>query len=209
MMSSVKMWIVSVMIGAFIVNIVQMLLPDSKLKPYINLVLNFIFVFVVITPIVNFFGSKISMQDQVLKSMNDYNLKYEQRSEELAKEAGTANLAAGYEKSLKEVIKLKLEEYGYVMEDIQIDGSTISSLKIKEKDLKNSNIENETSIESREKDKAKNSLTGGDKAKKDTDKSKQVFKQNNKGESNLDKDKLKDDLVNVLDVSVENIHIDK
>ena len=44
MLENIKSWIVTILIGAFIVNIVDMILPSSKLKPYINLVVNFIFV---------------------------------------------------------------------------------------------------------------------------------------------------------------------
>ncbi|WP_304970467.1 stage III sporulation protein AF, partial [Romboutsia ilealis] len=46
LLGSIKTWIVTVLIGAFIVNIVDMILPSSKMKPYINLVVNFIFVFI-------------------------------------------------------------------------------------------------------------------------------------------------------------------
>ncbi|WP_024620737.1 stage III sporulation protein AF [Metaclostridioides mangenotii] len=190
MFESVKLWIVSVLIGAFIVNIVDMLLPKSSIKPYINLVLNFIFVFIVITPVVNFFSNNISMEDRILKSMNEYNKKYEDSSNYLAKETGTtSSLSSGYEESLREVIKLKLDEYGYDLEDIELDGSKINNIKIKEK---NSNKESQTNIESSEKEN-----------------SKEVFNKKDVHELKLNQDKLKDDLVKVLDVSVETIHIDK
>ena len=46
MLGSIRSWIVSILLAAFIVNIVNMILPSSKIKPYINLVLNFLFVFI-------------------------------------------------------------------------------------------------------------------------------------------------------------------
>ena len=46
-MDEIKSWIICILIGAFIINIVDMVLPESKLKPYINLVCNFIFIFIV------------------------------------------------------------------------------------------------------------------------------------------------------------------
>ena len=55
-MDEIKSWIICILIGAFIINIVDMVLPESKLKPYINLVCNFIFIFIVISPIVGFFS---------------------------------------------------------------------------------------------------------------------------------------------------------
>ena len=76
MLDSIKMWIATILVSAFIVNIVDMILPSSKLKPYINVVLNFIFVFIVLTPIINSFSSDISLEDKVLKYMNTYNKDY-------------------------------------------------------------------------------------------------------------------------------------
>ena len=66
MIESLKSWIVTILISAFIVNIVDMMLPKSKLKPYINLVINFIFVFTVVTPIINLFSNNVSFEDKIL-----------------------------------------------------------------------------------------------------------------------------------------------
>ena len=77
MLESIKTWIVTVLIGAFIVNIVDMILPSSKIKPYINLVVNFIFVFIILTPIANFFSKDMSLEDIIVikVKMRTYNLK--------------------------------------------------------------------------------------------------------------------------------------
>ena len=61
-----------------------MVLPESKLKPYINLVCNFIFIFIVISPIVSFLSSGDSLEDKLLKSMNNYNEKYVETNKDLA-----------------------------------------------------------------------------------------------------------------------------
>ena len=83
-MIHIKNWIICILIGAFIVNIVDMVLPESKLKPYINLVCNFIFIFIVISPIVSFLSSGDSLEDKLLKSMNNYNEKYVETNKDLA-----------------------------------------------------------------------------------------------------------------------------
>ena len=44
-----------------------MILPDSKVKPYINLVCNFIFVFMIISPLVSVFSNNMSLEDTILK----------------------------------------------------------------------------------------------------------------------------------------------
>ena len=191
MIESLKSWIITILIGAFIVSIVDMLLPKSKIKPYINLVVNFIFVFIVITPIISLFSGDFSLEDKILKMMSDYNKEYIESSNRLASESGTNSLANSYEEGLKQVLKLKLDEYGYELEDIEFEGSDISNIKVKEKNNSNK-LENED-IQSSE-----------------NEKTKPVFKNDEKqqNESSLDQQKLKDDLVEILDVSIETIEID-
>ena len=191
MIESLKSWIITILIGAFIVSIVDMLLPKSKIKPYINLVVNFIFVFIVITPIISLFSGDFSLEDKILKMMSDYNKEYIESSNRLASESGTNSLANSYEEGLKQVLKLKLDEYGYELEDIEFEGSDISNIKLKEKNNSNK-LENED-IQSSE-----------------NEKTEPVFKNDEKqqNESSLDQQKLKDDLVEILDVSIETIEID-
>lgn len=190
MLNSIKMWIVSIMIGAFIVNIVEMILPESKIKPYINVVLNFIFVFIVITPIIGLFSNGMSLEDRILKSIEKYNREYVDSTNKLADKTGNHSLERGYEDGLKEVLALKLDDYGYELEDIDLDGSDINNIKIKEK---SSNNKDKKDIESSK-----------------SENSKQVFKdKNSQHELDLKKEKLKDDLVKILDVSVETIEINK
>ena len=195
MIESIKLWIVSILIAAFIVNIVDMILPTSKLKPYINLVLNFIFVFIVISPVISIFSKDTSLEDKVLKSMTDYTKKYVDSSNSLAGLTGQGGLVKGYEEGLEEVLKIKLDEYGYELEDIEFNGSDINNIKIKEK---NSNNNENGDIQSN-----KDNISQED--------TKQVFKDKNqdeKHELDLSKDKLKDDLIKILDISIETIQID-
>lgn len=191
MLNDIKLWIVTILIGAFIVNIVDMLLPDSKIKPYINLVINFIFVFIVLTPIIGFFSKDMRLEDRILKYMGDYNKEYVDSVNNLASQTGHNSLSKGYEEGLKEVLKLKLQEYGYELEDIQMNGSKIENIKLKEN---SSNKNQNEDIQSNK-----------------NEKSQQVFKdkdKNNDQELNLKEEEIKKELVKILDVSIETIQID-
>jgi stage III sporulation protein AF len=192
MLDNIKMWIVTILVAAFIVNIVDMMLPSSKIKPYINLVLNFIFVFIVLTPIISLFSNNMSLEDTILKSMGRYNKEYVDSINELADKTGHNSLTKGYEDGLKDVLELKLDEYNYELEDIEFDGSEIGNIKVKEK---NSNKDEKEDIQSNNKENVE-----------------QVFKDKNERkelehELNLNQDKLKEDLVKILDVSIETIEI--
>ncbi|MFQ7756380.1 MAG: stage III sporulation protein AF [Intestinibacter bartlettii] len=201
-MIHIKNWIICILIGAFIVNIVDMVLPESKLKPYINLVCNFIFIFIVISPIVSFLSSGDSLEDKLLKSMNSYNEKYVETNKDLADGNNNFDLNKEYQNNLKTVLQLKLDEYGYELEDIDFDGTDIESLKIKEKDNQNNlNLSNQkNNSESKENNTDKNNNTN-------QNKSSEVFR-NSTTNKTQNENNLKNDLIKILEVSIDKIEID-
>ena len=179
-----------------------MVLPESKLKPYINLVCNFIFIFIVISPIVSFLSSGDSLEDKLLKSMNNYNEKYVETNKDLADGNNNFDLNKEYQNNLKTVLQLKLDEYGYELEDIDFDGTDIESLKIKEKDNQNNlNLSNQkNNSESKENDTDKNNNTN-------QNKSSEVFR-NSTTNKTQNENNLKNDLIKILEVSIDKIEID-
>lgn len=201
-MIHIKNWIICILIGAFIVNIVDMVLPESKLKPYINLVCNFIFIFIVISPIVSFLSSGDSLEDKLLKSMNNYNEKYVETNKDLADGNNNFDLNKEYQNNLKTALQLKLDEYGYELEDIDFDGTDIESLKIKEKDNQNNlNLSNQkNNSESKENNTDKNNNTN-------QNKSSEVFR-NSTTNKTQNENNLKNDLIKILEVSIDKIEID-
>ena len=102
-----------------------MILPDSKVKPYINLVCNFIFVFMIISPLVSVFSNNMSLEDTILKKMNEYSKLYVDSYNDLANKTNNESLSKGYEDGLKAVLQLKLDEYGYELDDLKMNGSEI------------------------------------------------------------------------------------
>lgn len=194
MLENIKSWIVTILIGAFIVNIVDMILPSSKLKPYINLVVNFIFVFIVLTPIINFFSKDMSLDNRILKSMTEYSKQYVDSSNQLAQKTGNSSLTKGYEDGLKEVLKLKLNEYGYELDEIELNGNKIEKITVKDKN--NSNKNQNEDIQSKENEKSQQVFNEKDEQK------------SNEHSLNLSENELKEDLIKILDVSIETIEID-
>ena len=179
-----------------------MVLPESKLKPYINLVCNFIFIFIVISPLVSFLSSGDSLEDKLLKSMNNYNEKYVETNKDLADGNNNFDLNKEYQNNLKTVLQLKLDEYGYELEDIDFDGTDIESLKIKEKDNQNNlNLSNQkNNSESKENNTDKNNNTN-------QNKSSEVFR-NSTTNKTQNENNLKNDLIKILEVSIDKIEID-
>ena len=67
----------------------------------------------------------MSLEDSVLKYMTEYNKQYVDTINGLADRTGNNNLSKGYEDGLKEVLKLKLNEYGYELDELEIKGNKI------------------------------------------------------------------------------------
>ena len=133
--------------------------------------------------------------DQVLYRMLEENKTVEEVlaegfNKDLVDNNSNFNLDSEYQSNLKDVLKMKLDEYGYELEDIDFNGTDIESLKIKEK-----NNEGDSELEENSKDK--------DSSSKDSE----VFKNNTTNKSE-NKDKLKNDLIKILEVSIDKIEID-
>ena len=116
--------------------------------------------------------------------------RYVESNKDLVDNNSNFNLDSEYQSNLKDVLKMKLDEYGYELEDIDFNGTDIESLKIKEK-----NNEGDSKLEENSKDK--------DSSSKDSE----VFKNNTTNKSE-NKDKLKNDLIKILEVSIDKIEID-
>ena len=103
-------------------------------------------------------------------------------------------MSKGYKDGLKEVLKLKLNEYGYELDEIEREGNKIGKISVKDKN--NSNKSENEDIQSKENEKSKQVFNEKDEQK------------NTKHSLDLSEDKLKEDLVKILDVSIETIEID-
>ena len=76
-------------------NIVDMILPKSKIKPYVNLVCNSILVFRIMSPIVGICSTNSSLEDTILKKITDYTMVYVDSYNDLAKKTKNEELAKG------------------------------------------------------------------------------------------------------------------
>ncbi|SHJ65625.1 stage III sporulation protein AF [Tepidibacter formicigenes] len=185
-MDFVKEWISSILIAAFIINLIDMLLPSGNLKSYINLALNFIFIFIVITPIINNFTNEMSIEDKILKEFNEFQYGYNEKLMAFDKNIDKEKIRENYNNYLKESINLKLEEQGYKLESIEIEGNEVKNLVIKElKTNKNSNNESKEKIEFKESENCKEAFS----------------------ESKVHEENIKNTLNKVFKVSIEKIKI--
>lgn len=109
MIEIIKGWIINIVTIILILSFLEILLPDSKMKKYINLILGFIVMLVILGPIINVLNNNGELQQDVFSisgqlSKNEYafiNSNIENRQEE--------QLASLYKERIKQDIVYRVE----------------------------------------------------------------------------------------------------
>ncbi|MCT4508170.1 MAG: stage III sporulation protein AF [Tepidibacter sp.] len=185
-MNSIKQWISSILIAAFVINVIDILVPTGSFKKYINIVLNFIFIFIVITPVLNTVSKDIYIEDKILKQFNEF--QYEYNHELMSKSSiDEEEIMSNYDNYLKQSINMKLEESGYQLTDIETDEDGQKKLIIKDlKTSENSNNDTKEKIQLKENENYK-----------------QAFNEL----KDVEHKKVKEDLNKIFKISIEKIKI--
>ncbi|KXZ39635.1 stage III sporulation protein AF [Alkalithermobacter thermoalcaliphilus JW-YL-7 = DSM 7308] len=186
-MSLAKEIISSILIGAFIVNIINLIIPNGNLKPYVNLVLSFVFICIIITPISNIISKDMDLQDKILQKYNSFQYEYYQSSSKLGSNVNIDQVEKNYSNYLREVLNIKLKEHGYEVEEIEVKDNEIKNLVLKETNFKeNSNNDEDEKIKL-----------------KQNENYKEAFKNGN----TINKDNLKEEINQIFKISIDKIKI--
>lgn len=200
-------WAEQIVVAVIIASIIEMLLPNGNNKKYIKAIIGVYILFTIISPIIGKFAN-IDLKDI------DYE-KYFKETE--TQETISQNLATNNEKTMEEIyinnlkadMKNKLEEKGYIVENL--------SLNIEVNDEKNYGKVNEIVLivskleEKSDKDKENNTIAINkvEEVKIGNKISETTNIKNKKEISNSDKNEIKDYLSSVYDVKKKNIRINE
>lgn len=157
-------WIQGIVISVIITTIIELIVPNSNSKKYIKVVLGVYVVFNIITPIVNqFFDSSFELSsiidvDEYMKKMELYEVNSENKNIDKTNEENIKNI---YISNLKNDMKAKLKDRGYIVQNIEfeienLDTYEIKSVKItlknnKEQEIDSNIVENKVLINEVEK----------------------------------------------------------
>lgn len=75
MLENIKNWILNITTIIIIISFMEILIPDGKMKKYINLVFGFIVMVVILTPIINILNSKEDLENDVFMISSELNKK--------------------------------------------------------------------------------------------------------------------------------------
>lgn len=117
MIEWLRTWANQIIIAIIIAVIFEMIIPNSKNKKYIKMVINLYVLFVLINPII----SEFTDIDSLDLSKYDYEKYISQNTIEVSSNKSEEIIKSTFEKSIKEDIQRKLKEQGYKVKSISIN----------------------------------------------------------------------------------------
>ncbi|SHJ49094.1 stage III sporulation protein AF [Paramaledivibacter caminithermalis] len=67
MIEDIKLWIKNIVMVIILVSFLDILIPDGKIKKYLNLILGFIVMIIILSPIIDFLNSNENLENEVFK----------------------------------------------------------------------------------------------------------------------------------------------
>lgn len=204
LIEGMKIWIKSIVTVIILVSFLELLMPEGKMKKYLNLILGFIIMLIILNPIINILNTTESLEDEVFKLSSDMNKKEYSFS--------SSNIEKKQMNQLKELYKARIEQ------DIEYRVESKYDVKVEKVNIE---IENNTKekmgeikklelIVNNNKEKSSESAIPIVKIDiSDNENSKNIEK-NNESTENIDidlREKIKDDISNIYNLNNTNIMI--
>ncbi len=117
--SFLRSWVIDIVIMFIFVTALQMMLPSKSMKKYIDVIVGFLIIFVVISPFLKVLSGGISLEQNLLKYTD--NIHYNYSEDENFINTHNQQMIELYEQNLEEKIKETVKiESGYEIEDINL-----------------------------------------------------------------------------------------
>lgn len=120
-MEALREWITTILTVVIFVTFVEILIPNSHYKRYINVVVGFLIMIVILNPVIHFFSSEVSIGDEILQTTNKMeSLTMQNRSEAVSYDHNQAIIDL-YKDNLKRQMKKRIEENTeYAVQEINL-----------------------------------------------------------------------------------------
>ena len=206
MIAFVRIWAEGIIVAVIVASIIELILPEGSSKKYIKVVIGIYILFVIVTPVINNFSNK-SLD---VSSIVDFESKeeYKQVSSSNLEEKNIINIRSMYEMNLKSDIKTKLQNKGYIVENVSVDISDDEKYTINKIDIKISGKQEERT-ETKKKEKEVITIVDNiEKVKIDISKNEEKNEKENEYKiSEKETATLKEYLSSNYDVQIKNIQI--
>lgn len=122
LIEGMKIWIKSIVTVIILVSFLEMLMPEGKMKKYLNLILGFIIMLIILNPIINILNTSESLEDEVFKLSSDMNKKEYSFSSSNIEKKQMNQLKELYKARIKQDIAYRIEsKYDVKVEKVNIE----------------------------------------------------------------------------------------
>ncbi len=120
MIEFVKSWITNIVVVIFFIAFIEILLPTSNMKKYINMILGLLIIIVIINPIIKLMSSDININREVFYNLQSYNT-FEMERESKYVESQNQQITEVYKKKLEnEISEFVKTDIDYDVLDVKI-----------------------------------------------------------------------------------------
>lgn len=117
MIESLSNYAYSIICSSFLLNIIQMILPEGENRKYIMFVCSVIVTIILINPIINFLNKDIDVSNILIKNEEIY----AEVQEENYRKYYSNEIINTYKKNIEEGVAKRLEEAGYKVHQIECE----------------------------------------------------------------------------------------
>lgn len=129
-MELLREWIITIISVIIFVAFVEILIPNSNHKRYINVVVGFLLMIVILNPLTNLIGGEIDFEEGVIKTSNQLELATAKNRINNIQNSNNEAVVKLYKNEISKQLKSRIEENtDYVVKEIlvEIEDDTASS----------------------------------------------------------------------------------
>ena len=203
-MDFVRQWTITIVSVIIFITFVEILIPNSNNKRYINVVVGFLLMIIILNPLTKFIAGEIDFEESILKSLNQIEAETAKNVINNIQYSNEEMVISLYKKKIVEQVTTRLEKNtDYLVKDVLVNivedinsanFGSVSSLDITLTENQKDNVELDSKIKP-----VKINVSLGDKIN-NTVKANSIL-------ISSEEDALKKELENFLNVSKENINI--
>lgn len=120
MIEFVKNWIINIVVTIFFIAFIEILLPNSNMKKYINMILGLLIIIVLINPIIKFMNNDINIDREVFYNLQSYNTFKVERETKYIETQNQQIIEVYKEKIEREISEFVRDDIDYSVLDVNV-----------------------------------------------------------------------------------------
>lgn len=109
-MALIKEWVITIISVIIFATFMEILIPNSNYKRYVNVVIGFLFITIILTPLTEFIGGQINFEEEILKTSNQLELSTAQNRINNIQHSNKETVLALYKNKISKQIKNHIED---------------------------------------------------------------------------------------------------